>query len=52
MARISVAQVTQNGEGFIALIVNNQIAARFSNWESARNAYRLLMRQAKSRATI
>lgn len=41
MGRIAVAQVTQNGEGFIALIINQKIVARFADWNSARRAYRI-----------
>lgn len=41
MARIAIAQVTQNGEGFIALIIDDKIVARFADWNSARRAYRI-----------
>jgi hypothetical protein len=39
-----VSQVTQDGQGWIALIEDSRIIARFSDWTEAKAAYRAVTR--------
>ena len=42
MVKFTVRHILQNGQGWIALTVNDAVViARFSSWEAARAAYRM-----------